>query len=121
MIDPATAARVLNATAVCRRRGVTQSQIAEALGASQSQVSRILSGRSRRGSRLLEEVCLYIERLEGGVTSEAVAGNQELIDAICVTWDGSAAHAKSLAIVIRSLATLGPRRDTGPATDLPGS
>lgn len=105
-------ARVLHAAAVCQRRGITQSQIAEALGASQSQISRILSGRSRRSSRLLEEVCLYAERLEGGVTSHAVAANKELMDAICATWDGSAAHAKSLSTVIRSLAALGPRRST---------
>lgn len=110
MIDPALRARVIQAAAACRRCGVTQEQIAEALGASQSQISRILSGRSRRRSRLLEEVCLYAERLEGGVSAQAVAANTELMAAICATWDGSAAHARSLALVIRSLAALGSGR-----------
>jgi len=104
-------ARVLRAAAVCRQRGITQSQVAMAVGASQSQISRILSGRSERGSRLLEEVCLYVERLEGGITPKAVAANRDLMDAICASWDGTAAHARALSAVIRSLAALGPRSE----------
>lgn len=109
MLDPATAARVLRAGNICRHRGITQTQIAEALGASQSQVSRILRGRGERGSRLQEEVCLYVERFDSEVTAEAVRSSDELVDALRKTWDGSAAHAKALSTVIRSLVVLGTR------------
>lgn len=113
MRDPALDARVLRAAEACRQFGVTQLQIAEAVGASQSQVSRILSGRGERESRLLEEVCLYVERQMGGVTPEAVRRNNDLIEAIRATWDGSHAHAKALSAVIRSLAALRGHSPTG--------
>lgn len=106
MIETAIQARVVRAGEICRQRGITQAQIATALGASQSQVSRILSGRGQRPSRLLEEVCLYVERFVGGVTADAVRENEELVDAMRVTWDGSAAHAIALSTVIRSLVVL---------------
>lgn len=106
MISPVQFSRVLSAAAACRRLGVTQSQIAEALGASQGQVSRILCGKVRRASRLFIEVCLYVERMDQGVTAEAVRENEELIDALQETWNGSSAHAKALAAVIRSTKAL---------------
>jgi transcriptional regulator with XRE-family HTH domain len=106
MDNPALKARVTHAAGICQLHGITQAQIAEAVGASQSQVSRILGGHGLRQSRLLEEVCLYVERFAEGVTAEAVCENAELIDAIKSTWDGSAAHARALSTVIRSLAVL---------------
>jgi hypothetical protein len=54
----------------------------------------------------MEEVCLYVERTAGGVTAEAVRNNDELIDAVRSVWNGSAAHARALAAVIRSMALL---------------
>ena len=109
MLYSATEARVLRAGKICRRCGITQTQIADALGASQSQISRILRGRGERGSRLQEEVCLYVERFEGGVTADAVRRSAELVEALRKTWDGSAAHARALSTVIRSLGVLGSR------------
>lgn len=85
---------------------MTQSQIAEALGASQGQVSRILGGKVRRASRLFQEVCLYVERMDQGVTADTVRENEELINALQDVWNGSAAHAKALAAVIRSTKAL---------------
>lgn len=102
-------ARLERARIVCRERGITQAQIAADLGASQPQVSRILGGEFSRAGRLAEEVCLYVERLTGGVTAEAVKSNDELINALATTWDGSGAHAKALSMVIKSLAALGAR------------
>jgi predicted transcriptional regulator len=99
-------ARVLRANETCKRRGIRQSEIAQVLGASQPQVSRILSGKGVRGSRLTEEVCLYVERLDVGVTADAVRQHDELIESLRATWDGSNAHAKALSTVIRSLAAL---------------
>ena len=106
MLLPEQASRVANAVRICRARGITQAQIAEALGASQSQVSRILAGRSLRTSRLLEEVCLFVERFDRGVTAEAVRSNPQLIKALQLAWDGTAAHARALSTVIESLSAL---------------
>jgi len=65
-------------------------------------------GQGRKASRLAEEVCLYVERYEVGVTPESVRLNEDLVNALAVTWDGSATHAKALSAVIRSLSALGP-------------
>jgi len=108
--------RALRAAEICRERGITQAQIAESIGASQSQVSRILAGQGVRQSRLAEEVCLYVERYSIGVTLEAVQRNSELVEAIQAAWDGSAAHARALSTVIRSLAVL--RRGPDAASDV---
>ncbi len=106
MKDQVIQARVIRARDICKQRGITQQEIAHALGASQSQVSRILCSAGVKRSRLQEEVCLYVERFDVGVTAEAVRSNDELIDAIRTTWNGTAAHAKALSAVIRSLAAL---------------
>ncbi len=113
MVDSVLKARALRAAQICRSHGITQAEIAEAVGASQSQVSRILQAQGLRASRLFEEVCLYVEKFEGGVTADAVRENKELIGALKATWDGSASHAKALSAVIKSLAVLGSPRHTG--------
>jgi len=107
MVDEALKSRLICAREACRQHGITQGQIAEALGASQSQISRLLGGKVQRQSRLAEEVCLFAERFDQGVTLDAVRANAELLDAVRFAWDGSAAHAKALAAVIRSLSALG--------------
>lgn len=99
-------ARVLRAATVLQAKGLRQQDVATHLGVSQSQVSRVLSGRSVLRSKLAEEICLYAETLELGVTIEAVQKNAELLEAVRHAWDGSAAHARALSTVIRSLAVL---------------
>jgi len=100
-------ARILRAADIFRRHGVTQEEVGAVVGASQPQVSRVLQGDQVRATKLSEDICLYAERLEdGGVTSEAVRANDDLIEAVRVTWDGSTADARALASVIRSLAVL---------------
>jgi transcriptional regulator with XRE-family HTH domain len=106
MIDAALKSRLARAAEICRQHGITQGQIAGALGASQSQVSRILAGKPLRQSRLAEEVCLYLERFDRGVTLQAVRSNEDLIGAVQAAWDGSASHARALSTVIRSLSAL---------------
>ncbi|MBI1887778.1 MAG: hypothetical protein HYS19_05325 [Nitrosomonadales bacterium] len=118
MISPDLKSRAMRAAHTCRLHGITQAEIAEAVGASQPQVSRILKAQGLRASRLFEEVCLYVERLDGGVTADAVRANEELIGALKMTWDGSASHAKALSTVIRSLAVLGLPRDSVPPTQV---
>lgn len=106
MLTTAQSARAFQAAELFRAHQVTQEQIASAVGASQSQVSRILSGHALRASKLFEEVCLFAERLEGGVTADAVRSNDELVDAVKSAWDGTASHARALSTVIRSLSAL---------------
>ncbi|MFG6469274.1 helix-turn-helix domain-containing protein [Roseateles sp. BYS87W] len=122
MNDAATLARAIKAGEICREHGITQAQIADAVGASQSQVSRILSGRGLRQSRLMEEVCLYVEQFSVGVTADAVRGNAELVEAIQAAWDGSASHARALSTVIRSLSVLRakPRAESQGSKDRQG-
>ena len=116
MFQPDLKARTERARCICKVRGLTQAQIAADLGASQSQVSRILQGQGLRGSRLAEEVCLYVEKHEGGVTPDSVKGNDDLVNALAVTWNGSATHARALAAVIRSLSALAPIHSITPTT-----
>jgi transcriptional regulator with XRE-family HTH domain len=115
MINVEMKARAERAREICRIRGITQGDIADAVQASQSQVSRILSGEFSRTSRVAEEVFLFVERYGVGVTVEAVKSNEELVTALSETWNGSAAHAKALATVIRSLAALGTLGDGQPS------
>ncbi len=106
MILMVTKARVLRAASIFREQGISRAEVAEIVGASQPQISRILKGDGIRATKLAEEVCLYAEKLQGGVTADAVCSNQELISALADTWDGSAGHAKALSVVIRSLRML---------------
>lgn len=110
MIPQETKARAANAWRIAQEQGISQADIAAHVGASQPQVSRILAGECTRVSRLFEDVCLFVERFESGVTVKAVRENRDLIEALQVTWDGSASHAKALATVIRSMAVLRPRK-----------
>jgi transcriptional regulator with XRE-family HTH domain len=108
MLNAELKARTERARHVCKARGIKQAQIADHVGASQSQVSRILKGQGLRASRLAEEVCLYVEKFEGGVTPDSVRSNVDLVNALTLTWNGSATHARALSAVIRSLSALGP-------------
>ena len=99
-------ARSLRAAEIYRQHFISQAEVAKFVGASQPQISRLLTGNLTRPSRLFEELCLYAERLDGGVTIEAVRANEELMAALAETWDGTSAHSQALAIVIRSLAVL---------------
>ena len=115
MFQPDLASRIERAKRICKARSVTQAQIASDLNVSQSQVSRILKGKGVKASRLAEEVLLYVEKFEFGVTADSVRGNDELVNALTVTWDGSATHAKALSSVIRSLSALGPLHSHSPS------
>ncbi|RGE39251.1 hypothetical protein DZC30_22180 [Comamonas testosteroni] len=110
MIESEIRARAANALRVCQLHGIAQADIAAHVGASQPQVSRILKGECVRVSRLFEEVCLFVEQFDAGVTTEAVCANNDLIEALRTTWDGSASHAKALSAVIRSMALLKPEK-----------
>lgn len=97
---------VLLAARLARQAGLTQSVIAKAVGASQSQVSRIFSGRSKRQSKLQNDVCVYVYQYKTFGAKKSAATNPDLIAALNAVWDGSPSHARTLALVIRSLGTL---------------
>jgi len=95
-----------------RAVGLTQLHIASALNASQSQVSRVLSGNARRRSRLFDAVCKYVFSCPR-TSAETSASNlrrpsADIDRALDEVWDGTYEHARALALVIRSLAALGP-------------
>lgn len=99
-------------------KGYTQQKLASELGASQSQVSRILNGKLQRRTRLFDRICIIAYgslKLTKGRKIGAAAQQSELIAALDAVWDGTAAHASALAVVIRSLAALNatPRRSSG--------
>ena len=106
MVKPDLKARIFRAAAILRQHKISQAELADIVGASQPQVSRILNAKGLRATRLCEEICLYAERLAGGVSADAVRNNDELVEALRDVWDGSDAHAKALAVVIRSLTAL---------------
>ena len=87
------------AASVFRKQGISQAQIGELVGVSQGQVSRLLGGKISRATRLFEEICLFAERLEGGVSRELVIANDELLSALADTWDGTAESDASGRIV----------------------
>ena len=86
--------------------GVSQLTLANALRCSQSQVSRVLSGRTSSASKLAIDICNYASTLAPHVECSGVIANDDLINALIAVWDGTPAHARALAVVIRSLAAL---------------
>lgn len=105
-------AQALRAAQVFKKLAIRQEVVAAAVGASQSQVSRVLAGRLARSSKLFRSICVYADSIGQGVSLDAVRANSELVEALAVTWDGSAEHSQALAAVIRSLAVLRPSQST---------
>jgi hypothetical protein len=73
-------------------------------------VAKILKGECVRVSRLFEKIYLFVEQFDAGVTVETVHAIKGLIEALRVTWNGAAVHAKALAAVIRSMGLLLPEK-----------
>ena len=86
-----------------RANGITQSSIAAALYVSQSQVSRVLSGSSKKHTKLVDEICIYIDQYMHKISPSLAIENPEINEAIGEVWDGSSGHAHAIAEVIRSL------------------
>jgi hypothetical protein len=85
---------------------ITQQEISSSTGISQSQISRILAGQTKKTSKSYRALCVYVFSKQTKVTVERVKNNPELVQALAAVWDGSDRHAKALASVIRSLASL---------------
>lgn len=106
IVDPDLCAEALAIARQARAAGIRQADLAMATGSSQPQISRILRGQLSRRSRLFEEISVYVRSASTGVSPGAVRRNEELINALAVTWDGTSQHAIALAAVIRSLGAL---------------
>lgn len=96
-----------------KQLGLSQLVLSDVLGVSQSQISRIFSGKTSSSSKLAIDLCNYVFQAAGGISREAIADNDDLMDALTSVWDGSPGHARALAGVIRSLALL----TTSPQSD----
>jgi len=90
------------------RANLSQSSVANALGVSQSQISRVLSGHASMRSKLAQDLCSYVFSMLLNDVGSRVQSNADLMSAIAQVWDGTPAHARALATVIRSLGCLSP-------------
>lgn len=84
------------------RRGLSQTDIAEAVGVSQPQVSRILAGKFTRVSGRVIQVCKFLE-LDGLVGSGAVRESKRLAEAVLEAWDGTKSHEEALVRLLSAL------------------
>jgi transcriptional regulator with XRE-family HTH domain len=92
--------------AAVRDLGLTQMQISLESGISQGQISRLLSGANSGSSKMYRRLCKYVIKKRGGISEERVRANEELMQALAATWDGTREHAAALSKVILSLRQL---------------
>ena len=87
-----------------------QAQLANAIGVHQSTISRALQSLDRkRLSKGLVKLCINANislNIPDNASTPDPCTNQELIAALTDVWDGSSAHAKALAKIIRDLKLL---------------
>lgn len=93
--------------------GISQQWLSKKLKTSQSQVSRVLSGRTSASSKLARDLCFYVNQSVHFLDKSSIAANDDLMNALAETWDGTPAHARALAVVIRSLGMLHPQPTRG--------
>jgi transcriptional regulator with XRE-family HTH domain len=86
-----------------QREGMTQDKVAKEAGVSQSTVSRRARWEPRR--RSAAQARLHVAMHHHAIDSERPA---EVLDALQEIWDGSAAHAKALASLLRASGELWP-------------
>jgi predicted transcriptional regulator len=103
-IDPALLALKLAQQA--SGLNISQTDIASATGVNQSQVSRIFDGKVKRHSKALVKISKFIEMQSHGVSIDIVKSNNELMEALASTWDGTSQHSTALATIIKTLKIL---------------
>lgn len=89
-----------------RLLNISQTEIARATGVTQSQISRIFDGKIKRSSRALDKISNYLDLQPAEVSLDDVRKNEELMQALVSTWDGTDSHSKALATIIKSLRVL---------------
>ena len=92
-----------------RMNGLSENQLAKAIGRPQSTVHRVLNHPRRRVTRTLLLLCKYahIDPIEHTPADPSI--NKDLMGALGQTWNGTGAHARAIAKVIKSLRGLRPR------------
>jgi transcriptional regulator with XRE-family HTH domain len=91
-----------------RRNGWSQAQLAAKAGVNQSTVSRALQGITERHSKARHRLSLYLEEKELTDRVSKEGGVKSVMKAFNGIWDGSDAHAVSVAKIIGALAGLRP-------------
>ena len=86
--------------------GIKQEQLSFTMRVSQSQISRVLGGKGKRRTKLFDDLCIYVNNQNKGVSISQVQENTELLEAIANIWDGSPDQAQSIASAIRGLKAL---------------
>jgi hypothetical protein len=65
----------------------------------------------------MNDVCVYVHQHQKSGAKKSAASNPDLMAALNAVWDGSPGHARTLALVIRSLGALSrPSPSTDPQT-----
>jgi transcriptional regulator with XRE-family HTH domain len=91
-----------------REIGMSQAELAAKAKVSQSTVSRALRGGTERHSKARHRLCIYAGIRELPVKASKEDAAKRVIRAFDRIWDGSEAHAVSIATVIDALAGLRP-------------
>jgi transcriptional regulator with XRE-family HTH domain len=95
-----------------QKHGWSQARLAAKAGVHQSTVSRALEGITERHSAARHRLALYVEGF-GPTTRRSKEGGAELVvKAFNRIWDGTDAHAASVAKIIGALAGLRPTART---------
>jgi len=95
-----------------RKNGWSQAQLAAKAGVHQSTVSRALEGITDRHSKARHRLALYVEEKEPADRVSKEGGAKRVMTAFNRIWDGSEAHAASIAKIIGALAGLQPTAST---------
>ena len=95
-----------------RKNGWSQTQLAAKAGVHQSTVSRALEGITERHSKARHRLALYVQGKEPTDRGSKEGGAKRVMKAFDRIWDGSDAHATSIAKMIGALAGLRPTAGT---------
>jgi lambda repressor-like predicted transcriptional regulator len=83
------------------REAITQKELAKRAGVSQSTVDRVLDRRPRRQGKAYRKLIIYMQKHAPEIPPEAA-------HALGSVWDGSRAHDRALASLVRASEELWP-------------
>jgi transcriptional regulator with XRE-family HTH domain len=95
-----------------RENGWSQAELADKAGVHQSTVSRAIEGRAARHSKARHRLAVFVEQLQRVDQGTGKDGAKRVMRAFNEVWDGTDAHAASIAKIIGALAGLRPAVST---------